>query len=172
MLIIVRKIWFEELRSGAKRVEYRRYGRTFNERVFYIGRLVAFAYRRDRVSRLTGVVTLFATVPLSEMLGHLPGYGGARADRGDRRDLDGEANEDRLTSAELIAELVRKHVEGARRWRSTIRSAAGAPSPSSTDGSRLRLRRHRLEHQRFRPSLPRRRGPGGRRRRRPGGRHP
>jgi hypothetical protein len=40
----------------------------FNERVFYPGRRVAFAYRRDRVSpRLTGVVTSFATLPLAEM---------------------------------------------------------------------------------------------------------
>ena len=68
MLIVVRKVWFEELRGGAKRVEYRRYGRRFNERVCYIGRPVAFAYRYDRVSpRLTGVVTSFATVPVSEM---------------------------------------------------------------------------------------------------------
>ena len=68
MLIIVRKIWFEEFRSGAKRVEYRRYGRMFNERVCYIGRPVAIANRRDRAGpRLTGVVTSFATVPVSEM---------------------------------------------------------------------------------------------------------
>lgn len=68
MLIVVRKVWFEELRSGAKRVEYRRYGRRFNERVFHIGRPVAFAYRYDRVSpRLHGKVTSFATVPVDDM---------------------------------------------------------------------------------------------------------
>ena len=66
MLIVVRKVWFEELRSGAKRVEYRRYGRWFNERVFYVGRPIAFAYRYDRVSpRLRGKVTSFATLPLA-----------------------------------------------------------------------------------------------------------
>jgi hypothetical protein len=68
MLIIVRQIWFEELRSGRKRVEYRRYGPRFNERVFWPGHPIAFAYRRDRVSpRLHGRVTSFATRPLAEM---------------------------------------------------------------------------------------------------------
>ena len=80
MLIIVRKVWFEELRSGAKRVEYRRYGPRFNERVFYPGRAVAFGFRRDRVSpRLNGWVTSFGTVPVAEMPEMLDIYPDMRA---------------------------------------------------------------------------------------------
>jgi hypothetical protein len=45
MLIVVRKVYFEELRSGAKRVEYRRYGPRWNERVFW---------RAGRLPLLTG----------------------------------------------------------------------------------------------------------------------
>jgi hypothetical protein len=67
MLIIVRKIWFDELRGGSKRHEYRRYGRTFNERVFWPGRRIAFGYRDRTSPRLHGHVASFATVPLSAM---------------------------------------------------------------------------------------------------------
>jgi len=68
LLLIVRKVYWEELRSGAKRWEYRRYGPRFNERVFRRGRQIAFGYRRDRTSpRLMATVVAFFTVPVARM---------------------------------------------------------------------------------------------------------
>jgi hypothetical protein len=89
MLIIVRQIWFEELRSGRKRVEYRRYGPRFNERVFWPGHSIAFAYRRDRVSpRLHGAGDVVRDAAAGGDAGdarHLSRHGGRCAHRRDRR---------------------------------------------------------------------------------------
>ena len=43
----LKRIYYEEFLNGTKDVEFRRYGRLFNEQRFFIGRDVVLTYRYD-----------------------------------------------------------------------------------------------------------------------------
>jgi len=60
-MIVVKRKWFDEFAAGRKTIEYRRYGRMFNEAVFYPGRAVRIAngYDPNRAPVLHAVVKRF-----------------------------------------------------------------------------------------------------------------
>lgn len=83
-VIVVRRIYFDQFRSGAKTVEYRRHRRPLTIKVFYPGRRVTIAcgYTKGRLT-LHATVRRFEVKPLRQV----PEMAGFYADLGPEDEL-------------------------------------------------------------------------------------
>lgn len=54
--------YYEAFEDGSKTVEYRRYGRGWNERTCRVGKAVVLSYGYGKARRLNGIVTGFKIV--------------------------------------------------------------------------------------------------------------
>lgn len=62
LFIPLKKEWFEMFASGAKKTEYRFYGKRWNERVCRVGRRVVLSLGYGKARRLTGTIAAFNMV--------------------------------------------------------------------------------------------------------------